>query len=285
MGLADKILEKLQGEECHGQPNHRAMEGKMRFLMILVTLILILVFIPFDSAFAVRPFITDDARVTPAHTFLTETSLRLDENRFQNLTLFGLGFTDKLEGTIGFTDGILLKDEEGTAYQFSIAGPLLQLKYLFNEQKGKHGIPAFGIAAGVNPPWGLGSTNFPPQSWSEFCFLLMSKAFSSHPEHFNLHVNLGATNTHNPDGKMSQEVTWGIGIQYHLFRDVIYGITEVVSGDPYGVSAGATYQVGLRFFISKQMQLDASYGAGIWGDPRPGWFLGFGFRFFTDPLW
>jgi hypothetical protein len=36
-----------------------------------------------------------------------------------------LGFTDKLEGTIGFTDGILLKDEEGDSYQFSVAGPLL----------------------------------------------------------------------------------------------------------------------------------------------------------------
>jgi hypothetical protein len=258
----------------------------MKKLTALITLTLIPVLAPLSSAYAVRPFITDDARVTPAHTFLTETSLRFDEHRLQNLTLFALGFSDKLEGTIGFTDGILLKDEDGGSYQFSVAGPLLQLKYLFNEQKGQHGIPAFAVAAGVNPPWGIGSKNFAPPSWSEFCFLLMSKAFSSHPEHLNLHVNLGVTNTHHPyESTMKQEVTWGIGLQYHLFRDRIYGVTEIVSGDPYGVSSGAVYQIGLRFFISDRMQLDTSYGAGMWGDPIPAWFLGFGFRFFTQPLW
>lgn len=257
----------------------------MKRFRISVLLISLFVAIPFHSAFAVRPFITDDARVTPTHTFLTEASLRLDENRFQNLTLFALGFTDKLEGTIGFTDGILLKDEEGTAYQFSVAGPLLQLKYLFNEQQGQHGIPAFAVEAGASAPYGLGSKNFHPQVWSEFFVLLMSKSFSSHPEHLNLHINLGFTNSHFPEGKMGQEFVWGIGLQYHLFRDTIYGVTEVVSGDPYGFSAGAVYQIGLRFFISKRMQLDTSYGSGMWGNPRPGWFLGFGFRFLTNPLW
>jgi len=261
------------------------MQRAMKLLRIVIYLLPIFVLVPCRSGFAVRPFITDDARVTPAHTFLTETSLRLDENRFQNLTLFALGFTNKLEGTIGFTDGILLKDEEGTAYQFSVAGPLLQLKYLFNEQKGQHGIPAFAVEAGASAPYGLGSKDFPPQVWSEFFVLLMSKSFSSHPEHLNLHINLGFTNSHFSEGRTGQEFVWGVGLQYHLFRDIIYGVTEVVSGDPYGVSKGAVYQIGLRFFITERMQLDTSYGSGLWGDPRPGWFLGFGFRFFTNPLW
>ena len=255
----------------------------LRNVTVLVSLFLL---IPCHSALAVRPFITDDARVTPAHTFLTENSLRLDEHRFHNLNLFALGFTDKLEGTIGFTDGILLKDEEGDTHKFSVAGPLLQVKYLFNEQKGKDGVPAFALAVGANAPYGFGSKNFPPPSWSEFGYLIMSKAFSSDPERFNLHLNLGITNTHNPnENKMKQEGTWGIGLQYHLFREILYGVAEVVSGDPYGVSSGAVYQIGLRFFISQRMQIDASFGDGLWGDPRPGWFLGFGFRFFTNPLW
>jgi hypothetical protein len=241
--------------------------------------------IPFRPAFAVRPFITDDARLTPEHTFLTETSLRLDQNRFQNLTLFALGFSNQLEGTIGFTDGILLKDDDNTAYRFSLAGPLLQLKYLIHEQQGEDDFPAFGVEAGASAPYGLGSQNFHPPRWSEFFVGMMSKSFSSHPEHLNLHINVGFTNSHFPEGKMGQEFVWGIGLQYHLFRDFIYGVTEILSGDPYGVSSGAVYQIGLRFFISDRMQLDTSYGSGLWGDPRPGWFLGFGFRFFTNPLW
>ncbi len=257
----------------------------MKLLPVAITLILIFVLASCKPALAVRPFITDDARVTPGHTFLTETSLRLDQNRFQNLTLFALGFTDKLEGTLGFTDGVLLKDEGGTAYQFSLAGPLMQLKYLINEQQGKDGLPAFALEAGASAPYGLGSQNFHPQVWSEFFVAMMSKSFSSHPEHLNLHINVGFTNSHFPEGKMGQEFVWGIGLQYHLFRNFLYGVTEIVSGDPYGVSSGAVYQVGLRFFLSDRMQLDTSYGSGIWGDPKPGWFLGFGFRFFTNPLW
>jgi hypothetical protein len=257
----------------------------MAKLRISIPLILLFLFIPFHTAFAVRPFITDDARVTPAHTFLTEASLRLDKNRFQNLTLFGLGMTDQLEGTIGFLDGILLNEEDGATGRFSASGPLLQLKYLIHEQKGKDGIPAFGVAAGASAPWGFGSPGFYPDAWSQFMVFLMSKSFSDHPEHFNLHVNFGFTNVNHPGKPSEQEVVWGVGTQFHLYRNVLYGVAEIVSGDPYGVSSGAIYQVGLRIFASERMQFDATYGSGIWGDPRPGWFFGVGFRFYTNPLW
>ncbi len=253
----------------------------MRKLGIPILLFL-LAGIPCPPAFAVRPFITDDARVTPGHTFLTETSLRLDQNRFQNLTLFALGLTDQLEATIGFTDGVLLAEEQGATYRFSVGGPLVQLKYLFNEQRGW--LPAFAVEGGANAPWGLGSRGFYPAGWSEFLVIMMSRSFSEHPERLNLHVNLGATNTHQFD-HMEQDVVWGVGLQYHLFREIVYGVSEIVSGDPYGVSKGAVYQIGLRFFLSDRMQLDTSYGSGLWGSPRPGWFLGFGFRFFTNSLW
>ena len=113
----------------------------------------------------------------------------------------------------------------------------------------------------------------------------MSKSFSDHPEHFNLHVNIGFTNVNHPGKSSEQEVVWGLGTQYHLCRNVLYGVAEIASGDPYGVSSGAIYQIGLRFFASERMQLDTSYGAGLWGNPKPGWFLGVGFRFFTHPLW
>ncbi len=269
--LSQKILWKRKGATKMGRT--------------IVYLILIALLFPCRSADAVRPFITDDAQVTPAHTFLTEASLRLDQNRFQNLMLFALGLTERLEGTVGFLDGILLDQEEGATGRFSASGPLLQLKYLIHEQKGKDGIPSFAVEAGAIAPWGFGSRGFYPDAWSQFLVFMMSKSLSDHPEHFNLHVNIGITNVNHSGKPSEQEVVWGLGTQFHLYRDVIYGVGEIVSGDPYGVSSGAVYQVGFRFFASERMQFDATYGSGIRGDPRPGWFMGVGFRFFTNPLW
>jgi hypothetical protein len=256
----------------------------MKLMRFAVSFFIGLALFPCGPVWAVRPFITDDARVTPLRTFLTESSVRLDSSRYQNLNLFALGVTSKLEATIGFTDGVLVKDDGNQSWQMSAAGPLVQIKYLFNEQKGVNGFPAVGIAAGIAPPWGLGAKNFAPDSWSEFAFLMVSKTFSAHPERLNLHVNIGGTNNHRGDG-MGQDFTWGVGLQYLLYRDIVFGVTEIVSGDPYGVSKGAIYQVGLRFFLSDQMQLDVSYGAGLYGNPLPGGFFGFGLRFLTDPLW
>ena len=119
----------------------------MKFTRMFIYLIIVFVLFPANSVWAVRPFITDDARVTPAHTFLTETSLRMDSNRYQNLTLFALGVTSKLEATVGFTDGVLVKDDGGQTWQMSAAGPLVQMKYLFKEQKGVDGFPAVGTRA------------------------------------------------------------------------------------------------------------------------------------------
>ena len=84
-------------------------------------------------AMAVRPFVTDDANVVGANLFLLETSLRRDPKRLQNLNLLAYGPTEKLELTLGFVDGFPLDGENSG--NFSIAGPLGQIKYLFNEVK------------------------------------------------------------------------------------------------------------------------------------------------------
>ena len=168
---------------------------------VVFTAFIILIISGYHPAFAVRPFITDDARTTPKHTFLTEGSLRFDENRFQNLMLFALGITDALEGTIGFTDGFLRHGEEG---RYSLAGPLLQIKYLFTDQKGY--IPAIGAAIGVAPPWGAGNKDFAPLNWSEFGYLMVSRSFCSHPERLNLHLNIGGTITHESSRRITNDI-------------------------------------------------------------------------------
>lgn len=139
------------------------------------------------DAFSAWPFITDDVRVTPEHTFLTEASLRYDLHCFQNLMLFALGLTKHLELTVGFIGGYIhspvdsCSDEpldqlqNDHARQYSIYSPLLQVKYLIVEQK--ECIPAIGFTVDFTPPLGAGSTAFVPGQWNEFGFVCIAGVF------------------------------------------------------------------------------------------------------------
>ncbi|MDD5168159.1 MAG: hypothetical protein PHN75_05035 [Syntrophales bacterium] len=238
----------------------------------LLTILLLIIFIAPDTAMAVRPFITDDARITDKGSFLIETSLRLDSDRAQNLNVLSYGFSDRLEMGFNFMDGVMLKDE--TNYRPSISGPGFQMKYLFGDGVGID-FPSIAIAAGFTTPNGAGSVNFRSSEWSEYAYLCISKALVDHPENLNMHINLGLNHAEGPGHPTS--AAWGIGFQIHMV-DKTFLCTEVFAGDPYAITPGAIYQIGIRYFISDKMQFDASTGHGLWGEPALGGFLGFGFR-------
>lgn len=221
---------------------------------------------------AVRPFITDDARITDKGSFLIETSLRLDSDRAQNLNVLSYGFSERLEIGLNFMDGVMLKDD--TNYRPSVAGPGLQMKYLFGDGVGIH-FPSIAVAAGFTSPNGAGSVNFKPSDWSEYVYLCISKALVNHPENLNMHINIGLNHSEGPGHPTT--AAWGLGFQIHMVGKTFL-CTEVFAGDPYAITPGAIYQIGLRYFISDKMQLDASTGHGLWGEPALGGFLGLGFR-------
>jgi hypothetical protein len=246
------------------------------FSLSLILLFSMLAFLFPCSALAVRPFITDDARIAAPREFQVETSLRIDKERFQNLNVFSLGILEKLEASLNFIDGFMLEDE--TKYNLSIAGPGFQLKYLFTD--GKTSVfPGVALVAGFVPPWGAGSQNFSPPSWSDYLYLAVTKYFFKDFESLNLHANLGFTNSY--DEQVKTNTTWGVGVQAHLVEK-LYLCTEVFSGDPYAITPGALFQIGLRYFISDRMQIDLSTGRGLYGDPMLDYYAGFGFRVIFD---
>ena len=111
-------------------------------------------------AWAVRPFVTDDARVVGDHQAQLETSVRNDKDVFTNLNLFAFGPTAKSEITLGWQDGLPYSDRK-----FSLAGPLMQFKYLLWEAK-PNAYPGLAVVTGALPPWGL--QGFRMTNWSEF---------------------------------------------------------------------------------------------------------------------
>ena len=234
---------------------------KRIFNFILVTFFALPAMLISRPAFAVRPFITDDARIAAPREFQIETSLRIDKERVQNLNVFSVGLLEKLEGSFNFIDGFMLQDE--TKYKPSISGPGFQLKYLFTDGK-TSSFPGTALVAGVTPPWGAGSGTFSPPSWSNYVYLAVTKYFFPDFERFNLHANIGFNNSYQDPTKTS--LSWGVAVQTHLL-DKLYLCGEVFSGDPYAITPGALFQIGFRYFVSPIIQLDLSTGKGLYGDP------------------
>ena len=151
-------------------------------------------------ALAVRPFITDDARVVGDDQWQVETSFRADRFKFQNLNLAAYGVTENLEVTLGFLDGYQrMSPDRG----LSIAGPLLRGKCLFLDSKPKS-YPGIAIAFGATPPAGAGG--FKPENWSEFIFLCLTETVLDR-ERWMWHANVGVAVENRPNDLMKSTLT------------------------------------------------------------------------------
>mgnify|MGYP000855930461 FL=1 len=239
---------------------------------ILLTLFTSLVILA-RPAYAVRPFVTDDARVVGNHQAQVETSVRYSQDEFTNLTLGAIGPTANSELTVGFSNGFPLEKESNRSY--SITGPLVQFKYLFREAK-PNSYPGLAMAAGAAPPWGKGE--FRPEQWNGFVYAAMTESLFDN-ERVLIHGNIGIST--------SSEVTvgtWGIGTQVRLVGG-LHAVMEIFCNDPYSGKTGGAYQAGFRHIISDAVQVDLTAGSGIFGSEQMPTFVGMGFRFVTEKLW
>lgn len=222
-------------------------------------------------AMAVRPFVTDDAAVVGANLLLLETSLRSDKTRLENLNLLAYGPTERLELTVGFIDGFLSEAQDATG-KFSLGGPLAQVKYLFKEPA-RNGLPGIAAVVGFNTPYG--TNNFGNASWGEFAYLAVTESLGKN-DRVMIHGNIGAAYG-KPEDAWKTITTWGIGTQIRLIGG-LHSVAEIFSGDPYSQMSGQAFQVGLRYFISRNVQVDATVGSGIGGNSAIDTWAGCGLR-------
>jgi hypothetical protein len=206
----------------------------------------------------VRPFITDDARVVGGALTQLESWSRLDRHDFQQWALVAYGPSDWLELTFGGVFGWEIENN-----RFSYALPLLQAKFLFREYKPNEA-PGFGAVVGTFLPFGLGELK--PPGYGAFGFLTASQCLGD-GEQFLFHGNIGASYLHI-DGSNEVIATWGLGTQIRVLGG-FHLVGEIFSGDPYIPGVGLSYQFGFRHFFSDLLQIDATFGAGITGAPRP----------------
>ncbi|HVN96210.1 MAG TPA: hypothetical protein VMT62_07270 [Syntrophorhabdaceae bacterium] len=243
------------------------------FIKVFLLAAVLLIGIIARPALAVRPFVTDDARVLDEHTMQIETSVRYDKDVFTNLSLLALNPGGKAEMTMGFVNGFPLDMESNRSY--SITGPLTQFKYLLWDAKpNKH--PGMAFALGASPPWGRG--DFRPDRWSEFLYLAATESLFD-KDRALIHANIGVSTT-NP----ATVATWGLGTQFRIAGG-LNGVLEVYYNDPYAGSTGGAYQTGFRYIVSDNIQIDLTTGSGLFGKEQINTFVGMGLRMVSDKLW
>jgi hypothetical protein len=235
--------------------------------------VLLHVLSPARPAYAVRPFVTDDARVVGYHVAQLESSVKADRNVVANLNLFAFGPTEKLELTAAWVDGF--QHGRGESRVFSLQGPLVQAKYLFFGAK-PNATPGLAAAAGGFPPWG--SQTFKPDSSREFFYIAMTESLGD-ADRVLFHGNLGFSTSGG-----YTVATWGLATQVRV-RGGWNAIFEVFKNDPYAGDVGGAFQTGFRYIFNDNLQLDVTGGTGLWGTPHLSAYYGMGIRIVSDRLW
>lgn len=237
---------------------------------------------------AIRPFVTDDARVVGGAYAQLETWLVLDPYVFEHNFFGAFGPTDWLELTVGGTQGTSLS---GSPDGYSVAGPVLQLKALIFPAL-SNSWPGLAVATGVISPFGTGV--FAPPDWGCFGYVALTESLLD--EWILIHANLGVTvgepTSTIPGGEPSRAVpTAGIGSQIRMIAG-LHLTAEVYYGDPYDSNADfPALQAGVRYIFSEFVQMDGTFGSSLApasvpsGDEASLQWGSLGLRLVTPELW
>ena len=229
-----------------------------------------------NEAQAIRPFITDDARVVGGKVMQLETWWRRDKGSFQHWALFAVGPNDHVELTLGGVYGVS-QVEQKPIWAFST--PVAQGKFLLKEAEPNRW-PGLALAGGILPPFGTGGFEAP--GWSGFAYAAVTESLFEN-ERLLIHGNLGAF-VLAAKGYAPVTATWGVGTQLRTVAG-FHLVGELFSGDPYVSNSGGATQLGFRYIFNDHIQLDATVGTGIFGvEKLPVWATS-GVRIVSHKLW
>ena len=214
-------------------------------------------------AFAARPFVTDDARLTTAGSCQLESWMRIYPDSKELWALPACNPTGNLEFTVG--GGRARHDDAPATSDY-----VFQAKTLFRPlETNDWGI---GFAVGtirhpeINPgPNMLGNT---------YAYIPLSVSLND--DKVILHANLGWLKD-KASGQSS--LSWGVGSEFKLHAKLL-GIAETF-GDNRSMSYG---QVGVRYSVRPDLfQVDATIGQQLSGPGKNHW-VSFGIRYTPDKL-
>ena len=228
-----------------------------------------------NVADAVRPFITDDARVTDKGTLALETfaELSTSEGRtpaysFHSLQSWGL--TNRLELSTGDIGG---EYHEG---RFTPHDLVFQPKILLFQSFGA--IPSISAAAGLVAPISGNRQLWNTYVMGHVSWFLFRPPDSPDPFDYRLaiYLNVGTKGRYDAGpGRHTSKPYWAAGFEVGTFVRQVRFLAETFNGDPFEFSEEfPAYQTGFRWYKSPNVQMDMTFlgaNADHTGDPQAHW--------------
>jgi len=211
-----------------------------------------------EDALAVRPFVTDDARIVYKGQVTTETyggitMVQGDKPAIEARTLEGLGITDRFELTAG---GL------GFTYQDNQVRPLdmlIQPKYVLHSSLGA--IPSLSVAAASLFPLSGNRQHWDGYAMAHVSWFLFTPDADNDPYDNNLalHLNLGMKSRYDAGpATYRSKLYWAAGFEVitPVTREVRF-LGEIFNGDPFSFEEKfPAFQTGFRWYKSPMVQID-----------------------------
>lgn len=211
-----------------------------------------------EAALAVRPFVTDDARIVYKGQLETEsysglTMNQRDKPTLEARSLQGMSLTDRLEiiaGGFGFT------------YQADQTRPLnmlIQPKYVVYRSFGA--IPSISVAAASLFPLSGNRQQWNSYAMAQVSWFLFTPEGSTDPYDNDLaiHINLGTKSQYDAGpATYRSKVYWAAAFEVitPLSREIRF-LGEVFSGDPFTYEEKfPAFQTGFRWYKTQEVQMD-----------------------------
>lgn len=225
----------------------------MKTTSLKIFILLGTIFIP-SLLFAVRPFVTDDARISDYGQLEFEAWHEWNKHAdgghstAQQL-MVGAAFNEWLQVITG---GGIGKDEHGNTTTTDF---IFQPKFLLTDAK-EDGRPGIAIATGVKLPTGKGTLS--DDATGTFVIGILTTRLLD--DWFLLHLNSGIRNVFL-HGERKDIFHWGAGIDTGVIREDIRYIAEIFSGDPFDtVTPKIATQTGFRYLHSDNLNFDITLG-------------------------
>lgn len=228
-----------------------------------------------DYALAVRPFVTDDARIVYKGQLETETYTGLtlthrDKPTIEARSLQGISLTDRLEiiaGGFGFT------------YQADQTRPLdmlIQPKYVVYRSFGA--VPSISVAAASLFPLSGNRQQWNSYAMAHASWFLFTPEGSTDPNDNGLaiHINLGTKSQYDAGpATYRSKLYWAAAFEVITFTREIRFLGEVYNGDPFSYEEKfPAFQTGFRWYKTPEVQMDFVFRGGRDGSEQTRSFSG-----------
>lgn len=232
-----------------------------------------------ESASAVRPFVTDDARIVYQGQLEVESYAGITVSKgqkpgFNIRSLQGMSLTDRFELIAGGM-GLEYHDQ-----QITVDDLVFQPKYVLYRSFGA--IPSVSVASALLIPLSGNRQQWNSYTMAHVSWFLFTPQGSPDPYDNGLavHLNLGTKSQYDagPGGRYTSKLYWAAGFEAITFTREVRFLGEVFNGDPFSFSEEfPAYQTGFRWYKTPNVQMDlvwrgigdGSRATGI--EIAPGW--------------